>query len=639
MMYIKLMIWGMLLCISNICLAASVEDYSRHSDYYNVKISPDGKHLAVLMNDEGRKRLAFLRTDNFEVTFALNSSGRDQPAEYYWVNNERVIVQVVQSRGRLELPINLGEIFAVNYDGSKRKMIFGIRSQPGIVLSGYGGFLLDKLEGDNKHVLITKRLLSRNGDVLPEVTRLNVYTGKERKVKRAPISYSQFLVDNDSVPRFVVGVDKNHDTKMYYSEGKGEDWQVFNTKFDGEFTPLTFSSDNKSVYALKTEENKPKGLYRYDLDTQKETFLYRSDIADPTYAISSDLNEVYGLRVDEDYSSYIFIKPDTQEAKLHKALIQAFNGDSVEITSKTKDGKQMVVRVSSDRNPGSFYIFDTDTMSARYLLSSKQWIKKEQQAETEPFRIKSSDGLVLNGYLTLPIGKKQNLPTVVLPHGGPHLRDYWRFDPQAQMLANAGYAVIKVNFRGSDGYGKHFMEAGYGEWGTGIQDDITQALNYAIQTGVTDKNRVCIFGASFGGYSALQSAIREPDMYQCAIGYVGVYDLPMMFDEGDIKTLNWGGSYLNKTLGTNPAELIAQSPSRNVDKLNAPVLIIHGEDDQRAHFEHALALKEALDEKGHPYEWLVKDKEGHGFYNEENILEANKAILAFLEKHIGDSAK
>ncbi|GIU49601.1 MULTISPECIES: alpha/beta hydrolase family protein [Shewanella] len=635
MKYIIMMVWGVLLCISNVTFAASVEDYSRHSDYHSVKISPDGKHLAVLMNDEGKKKLAFLRTDNFELTFALNSSGRDQPADYYWVNNERVIVQVVQSRGRLEQPINLGEIFAVNYDGSKRKMIFGIRAQSGIAYSGYGGFLLDKLEDDKKHVLITKRLLSRDGNVLPEVTKLNVYTGKERRVKRAPISYSQFLVDNDSVPRFVVGTDKNFDTKIYYSEGKGEDWQPFESKFEGEFTPLAFSSDNKSVYALKTEENKPQGLYRYDLETEKETFLYRSEIADPTYAISSDLNEVYGLRLDEDYSSYIFIKPDTQEAKLHKALIQAFNGDSVEITSKTKDGKQMVVRVSSDRNPGSFYIFNTDTMKARFLLSSQQWIKKEQQASTEPFRIKTPDGLVLNGYLTLPIGKKQNLPTVVLPHGGPHYRDYWQFDPQAQMLANAGYAVLKVNFRGSEGYGKSFMEAGYGQWGTGIQDDITLALNYAIQTGVADKERVCIFGASFGGYSALQSAIRAPEMYKCAIGYVGVYDLPMMFDEGDIKGATWGGAYLNTTLGTDSAELIAQSPSRNVDKLNAPVLIIHGEDDQRAHFEHALALKEALDKKGHPYEWLVKDKEGHGFYNEDNILEANKAILAFLDKYIG----
>ncbi|MCL1067327.1 S9 family peptidase [Shewanella olleyana] len=635
MKYIKLMVWGVSLCISNSILAASVEDYSRHSDYYNVKISPDGKHLAVLVNDEGKKKLAFLRTDNFELTFALNSNNNGQPADYYWVNNERVIVQVVQSRGFLEQPINMGEIFGVNYDGSKRKMIFGYRSQGGIVYSGSGGFLIDKLAGDKKHVLITKQSFSRDGDVLPEVVRLNVYTGKERRVKRAPISYSQFLVDNDGVPRFVVGADKNAKTKIFYREGKGEDWQPFDQQIDGEFTPLAFSSDNQSVYALKTDPEKPKGLYRYDLKTSTETFLYRSEIADPTYAIKSDLNEVYGLRLDEDYSSYIFIKPDTQEAKLHKALIQAFNGDSVEITSKTQDGKQMVVHVSSDRNPGSFYLFDTETMNARFLLASQSWIKKEQQASTEPFRLKTPDGLVLNGYLTLPIGKKENLPTVVLPHGGPHARDYWSYDPQVQMLANAGYAVLKVNFRGSDGYGESFMEAGYGQWGTGIQDDITLALNYAIQTGVTDKDRVCIFGASFGGYSALQSAIRQPDMYQCAIGYVGVYDLPMMFDEGDIKTIKWGDAYLDKTLGTDKAERIAQSPARNVDKLKAPVLIIHGKDDQRAHFEHALALKDALDKKGHPYEWLVKDKEGHGFYNEDNILEANKAILSFLDKYIG----
>ncbi|WP_227006772.1 alpha/beta hydrolase family protein [Shewanella donghaensis] len=483
-----------------------------------------------------------------------------------------------------------------------------------------------KLEGDRKHVLITKRLMKRGGDVLPEVIKLNVYTSKERRIKRAPISDSQFLVDNDGVPRFAVGTDKNNDTKIYYSKGKGEDWQPFEKSVENEFTPLSFSDDNKSVYALKGDAKKPQGLYRYDLESSKETLLYRSEIADPSYAISSDLNEVYGLRIDEDYPTYIFIKLDTQEAKLHKALITAFNGDSVQITSKTEDGKLMVVHVSGDKNPGSFYLFNTETMSARFLLASNKRIDSKALGNSEPFRVKTKDGLVLNGYITLPKGKTNNLPTVVLPHGGPHHRDYWSYDPLVQMLANEGYAIVQVNFRGSTGYGK---------WGTAIQDDINLALQYAIQTGVTNKDKVCIFGASFGGYSALQSAIRYPNTYQCAIGYVGVYDLPMMYNEGDIKSTKWGDAYLNKTLGLSEEEQKAQSPVYNLDKLIAPVLIIHGEEDQRAHFEHALALKEGLDKKGHSYEWLVKEKEGHGFYNEDNILEANKKILSFLDKYIG----
>jgi dipeptidyl aminopeptidase/acylaminoacyl peptidase len=203
------------------------------------------------------------------------------------------------------------------------------------------------------------------------------------------------------------------------------------------------------------------------------------------------------------------------------------------------------------------------------------------------------------------------------------------------MFADAGYAVIQVNFRGSTGYGKDFEKAGYGNWGTKIQDDITLATKYAIQQGITDKNRVCIFGASFGGYSALQSAIQEPDMYKCAIGYVGVYDLPMLYNEGDIKTRSWGGAYISTTLGKDVAVQKAQSPVYHVDKLKAAIFLIHGAEDQRAPIEHAEALRASLDAIDYPYEWLVKEKEGHGFYDEANVLEANQKIMSFLDKHIG----
>ncbi|MXR68345.1 prolyl oligopeptidase family serine peptidase [Shewanella sp. JBTF-M18] len=621
-----------LLLVNYPAYSATSNDFSRHPEFYNVKISSDGKHLAVLVNTEGRKTLAFLDSNTFKVTFALGGEKRDQVADYYWVNDERVVVQVEQVRGALEKPLNYGEIYAVNFDGSKGRMIFGYRSKKP---TAEGGFLIDTLKQDDKYVLISKRALSRRTDVLPEVTKLNVYSGKARKVKRAPIAYSDFLIDHEGYPRFVSGVDKDFRTQLYYSSGKGDSWSKFGEEFEGEFQPIAFAPDNNSIYALKSSDGGPKGLYHYDLNTNKETELYRSTMVDPTYTISSQLNEVFGLRLDEDYPNYLYLKPDAAEAKLHKSLVQAFNGDSVAVTSVTSDGKQAIVHVSSDRNPGTFYLFDTETMKARHLLNARGWIKPSEMAMTEPFRIKTKDGLILNGLMTLPKGKQKNLPTVILPHGGPHARDYWGFDPIVQMLANKGYAVIQVNFRGSTGYGKSFEKAGYGNWGAKIQDDIMLATQYVVQQGVADENRMCIFGISFGGYSALQSAVRFPDTYKCSIGYAGVYDLEMLYDEGDIKSVNWGDAYLDETLGSDKAQRHAQSPVFFVNKLKVPVLIIHGEDDERAPIEHAEVLRDALEKANRPYEWLVKDKEGHGFYNEENILEANEKILAFLDKHIG----
>ncbi|WP_350432136.1 S9 family peptidase [Shewanella sp. H8] len=612
--------------------AVSVNDFSRAPEFYNVKISPDGKHLAILVNTEGRKTLAFLDTKTFNVTFALSSEKHDQVADYYWVNNERVVIQVEQVRGALEKPLDYGEIYSVNFDGSKGLMVFGYRSKNP---TAQGGFLIDLLEGDDKHVLISKRALSRRTDVFSEVTKLNIYSGKARKVKRAPIVYSEFLIDHEGYPRFVSGLDKNYRTHLYYSSGKGDSWSQFGEDFDGEFQPIAFSSDNNSIYALKSDDGGPKGLYHYDLLTNKETELYRSTMVDPTYVISSQLNEVFGLRLDEDYPNYLYLQPSSVEAKLHQSLVQAFNGDTVLVTSVTADDKQAIVHVSSDRNPGVFYLFDTDTMKARHLLNARGWIKPSEMAMTEPFRIKTKDGLILNGLMTLPKGKDKNLPTVILPHGGPHARDYWGFDPIVQMLASRGYAVVQVNFRGSTGYGKSFEKAGYGNWGTKIQDDIMLATQYAIQQGVADEKRMCIFGISFGGYSALQSGVRFPDTFKCVIGYAGVYDLEMLYNEGDVTSMTWGDAFLDETLGSDKAVQRAQSPVYSVNKLKAPVLIIHGEDDERAPIEHAEALKAALDKANQPYEWLVKDNEGHGFYKEENIQEVYETILAFVDKYIG----
>jgi dipeptidyl aminopeptidase/acylaminoacyl peptidase len=612
--------------------AATVENFSRHLEYYNIKISPDGKHLAALVNVEGDQSLVFLDAKTYEVIYILHSKEKNQPASYYWVNNERVIIQLAQLRGSLEKPINYGELYAINYNGKKGKMIFGYRSKS---LSAHAGFLVDILKGDDENVLITKRPFSLKSDVLSQVIKLNVYSGKETRVRIAPIPYSQFLIDNDGQPRFVAGVDDNYNVKLFYSKGKESKWQAFGEEFSGEFTPVAFSTDNNSVYALKSEKGEAKGLYKYNLETKEESLLYKSKMVDPTNVIQSNANSVFGLRLDEDYPSYIYLDNDNEEAKIHKALYAAFKGSNINITSKTEDGSTIIVQVNSDINPGTFYSFNTKTMQAKHLFKSASWIKPEEMSQVEPFRIKTPDGLTLNGFLTIPKNKTKNLPTVVLPHGGPHARDYWRFDPQVQMLANAGYAVVQVNFRGSEGYGKNFMEAGYKNWGSKIQDDILLAANYAIQEGIADKDRVCIFGTSFGGYSALQSAIRTPELFKCAIGYAGVYDLPMLYEEGDITSLKWGDAFLDKTLGTDIEQQRENSPVYHVDKLKAPVLIIHGENDQRAPIEHAEKLKKALDKDKHPYEWLVKDKEGHGFYNEVNILEANKAILSFLEKHIG----
>ena len=614
----------------------TVEQFSKRTQFYNAKISPDGKHLATITNHEGEKNLVFFKTDTLEIVYVLRAGKDSQAGQFYWANNERVVVQIEQMRGALEAPVSLGEIYAINFDGRKPKMLFGYRSKPGIVLAADGGFLLDLLPDDPKNILIVKQPLTRKTDVIPRVVKLNIYTGKARNSKSAPMPYSRLLTDNNGAPRFAASVDNNFNSKLFYSAGKKDKWRPFLQDLKGEFSPLSFSSDNESVFGLLSSDGKPAKLVKLDLEQQKFETVHQSARVEATHILKSSLNNVYGVRLDEDYPSYVYFDESSPSAKLHKALFNAFKYQKLEITSQTQDGKKMIIRVSGDTNPGSFYLFDAEKMDAKPLFQAASWIDTKQLAQMVPIRLEAKDGLEINGFLTLPKGKEKNLPLVVMPHGGPHARDYWGYDPTVQMLANAGYAVVQVNFRGSTGYGDSFVEAGYGQWGEAIQQDIQLATQYAIESGVADKNRVCIFGASFGGYSALQSSIMFPDLYKCAIGYVGVYDLPMLYNEGDIKSIKWGDAYLDETLGRDVEVQKQHSPTYNLDNLNAPVFFIHVQEVLRAPIDHAEKLRAGLDKINHPYEWLVKDKEGHGFYNEDNVLEANNRILSFLEKHIGE---
>ena len=204
------------------------------------------------------------------------------------------------------------------------------------------------------------------------------------------------------------------------------------------------------------------------------------------------------------------------------------------------------------------------------------------------------------------------------------------------MLANYGYAVLQVNFRGSDGFGRQFEEAGYGKWGTLMQDDITDATQAMIAQGVADPKRICIFGASYGGYAALMGAVREPDLYRCAIGSMGVYDLPMMFEKGDIPRYDSGLAYLSEVLGSSEDDQKARSPAYNVEKITANILLIHGAQDHRAPIAQAESLKNAFDKIGKNYEWMRLGDEGHGYNNESNRLKVYSKVLTFLDENIGE---
>jgi dipeptidyl aminopeptidase/acylaminoacyl peptidase len=257
-------------------------------------------------------------------------------------------------------------------------------------------------------------------------------------------------------------------------------------------------------------------------------------------------------------------------------------------------------------------------------------------APMKAIQFQARDGLAIKGYLTLPKGASgRNMPMVVLPHGGPFfVSDAWEYTPEVQLLASAGYAVLQVNFRGSDDRGRWFSQAGARQWGGTMQDDVTDATRWAIGQGIADASRICIYGSSYGAYAALEGAAKEPGLYKCAAGYVGVYDLPMMFSEGDTRELASGRTYLHDWIGE-PSQLGAVSPVNQADRIKVPVFLAAGREDERAPVGHTERMESALKRAGVPVETLYYDGEGHGFYKPEHRREFYARLLAFLSRSLG----
>lgn len=300
---------------------------------------------------------------------------------------------------------------------------------------------------------------------------------------------------------------------------------------------------------------------------------------------------------------------------------------------RDNDGSLALVELTGDRMPAEYYLFDNRAKQADLLLRTRDWIDPTRTPERRPIRLKARDGLELHGYLTLPIGGDGRRPMIVRPHGGPFgVADTWAYDTDSAILAQAGYAVLQVNFRGSGGRGKRFEMAGARQWGRAMQDDLTDAAGWAIREGVADPKRICIYGSSYGGYAALMAVAREPMLYRCAVGHVGVYDLRLLGDSPAWRRSARTEVFIREGVGEQ-SRLFEVSPVSLADRIQVPVFLAAGGEDTQAPIRHTTAMAAALRKAGVPVETLYYETEGHGFYTPEHQLELYRRLLAFLERH------
>lgn len=633
-------------CVGGSWAAVDLGQFIRKDDFNDIKLSPTGKYYAATVPLEDKTALLIF-TRNGSVQSGAFVPGRNTHVDdFEWVNDERLLVSIAEKFGALDQPRRTGELYGVNANGGQVDLLVGYRLQskgPGTRIQpkkveSVAAFLIDALPEDERYVVIAAWPLG-SMEPFTRADRMDVDSGRRSTLALAPVRNASFSTDNTGAVRMAVGADVDNISKLYYRDGAGSDWRLINDqRASGRIElPLGFSADGKLAYLqVRGEGRGPDSIVAWDPVSKARTVVLGDEAADPWSMIYRNGTTIpVGAVVMDGRHRSVFFDDAAPEARLYRSVEAAFPGQSVRVTSSTSDGKLLMVKVWSGSNPGDFYLFDTVEKKMEFVLASGGWVDPEKTAVVEPFSFQARDGLKINGYLTKPRNANGAGPMVVLPHGGPYgIFDSWHYDRDAQMLAAAGYTVLQVNYRGSGNYGWSFRQAGARQWGGTMQDDLTDATRWATREGHADARRICIYGASYGAYAALMGAAKEPDLYRCAAGYVGVYDLPMMQreDKSQARSLgNWSKDWV----GEDQAALAAASPNRFAERIKVPVFLAAGGEDEIAPIAHTRMMEAALNKAGVPVESLYYSTEGHGFYTEPHQREYYTRLLAFLSQHIG----
>lgn len=597
----------------------SVEDFMKNPGNFGYELSPDGNYITYSSAWENRANVFVKKmNDDSEPVRVSNSKDRDV-AGFFWKDNNLLYLK---DKGGDE---NF-HIYSTTFNGSEEK---DLTPYPNVTVG-----LLSGLQGVKDEILI---MMNKEDATVFDVYKLNVKTGETTHVAKNPGNITSWLADRNGNVRIAVASDGVEGTILYRDSEKDEFKPFIEMEAGDEVMPLAFSKDNQYIYATSNKGRDKVEVVKYDLKGNEEVIMSNDqvDVSGVLYSAEHD-KLLYGAYV-TDKPHYQFF--DENFEKLFRKIQSKLNVHESElgINDYNKEMTKFIVSVSSDTVYGKYYYYDSTTDELTELATLSPWLNPNELAEMHPISYKSRDGLTINGYLTLPKNKEvKDLPLIVNPHGGPWARDMWGFNPEVQLLANRGYAVLQVNFRSSTGYGKEFLQAGNKQWGLKIQDDITDGVQWAIDQGIADPDRIGIYGASFGGYATLAGITYTPDLYAAAVDYVGVSNIftllntipPYWETMRNMFYERVGHPEKDKEL------LTAVSPVFHADKIKTPLFVAQGANDPRVNKAESDQIVEALRARGVDVEYMLKDNEGHGFANEENRIEFYNAMVKFFDSHL-----
>lgn len=596
-----------------------LEDFFRNPEKTAFQLSPNGEYFSYLAPWESRLNV-FVQKIGADSAVRITSETARDIAGYLWKGDNRILF--LKDTGGDE---NY-HLYGVNIDGSELKGL--------TVLEKVRTGIIDDLKEVENEIIV--QLNQRNPTVF-DPYRLNVITGEMTQLAENPGNITGWMTDHDGKLRLAFTTDGVNTTILYRDTEAEQFRPVLTTSFKESVSPALFTFDNKMLYALSNLGRDKSAMVLFDVANGKEQeVIFETQEA--------DIEGVYYSRKEKkllwatwttDKDQHHYFDPST-EAEM-KSMEEKLPGYEIVLAGYSKNEDKLIVRTYSDRSRGSYYFYDRNTKELKKLAELTPWLNENDLCEMKPITYTSRDGLTILGYLTLPKGMKpKNLPVVINPHGGPWARDSWGFNPEVQFLANNGYAVLQMNFRGSTGFGKKFWEASFKQWGRTMQDDISDGVKWLIDQGIADPKRVAIYGASYGGYATLAGMTLTPDLYAAGVDYVGVANMftfmktvpPYWKPLLDMFYEMVGNPVIDSLM------LAEVSPVLHADKIKAPLFVAQGANDPRVNKDESDQMVAALKARGIDVEYMVKDNEGHGFHNQENRFDFYRGMITFLDKHL-----
>jgi len=650
MCYLKLL-FVLFFITPNVLIAKNIsaEDFGSIPDVLSVKISPDGSKILMLRNINSKVMLVTRKLDDPDGIENIIPSKEGDYNWAIWASNDRILASIRfrghEDRGRsLQVKIQR-RLVSMTWDGKEqinplrfkkydRLRRSFVKRQPQIQDT-----IVDILKDDPDHILL--QLDIDAGDE-PAVYKVNIKTRKRSRIIRSRRSVDVWVTDQKHNVRYAEGTQeiRGKDTFRhisFYRKGKSSAWEtLFDYNMLRENRPFYFEGftrDPSVVYITQDDENGKRALFSYDVDKKQRL---KKIAGDPSYDIVDvNIDDNYEVEYYQYYREKpVFVRYGERGKILDQLFEEMFPDQIVSIESQSRSKNEIIVSVTSPIVPPEYYFVNIRDRDVKRVAVSYKNIDRDKLSPMLPVTYNARDGLEIPAYLSLPKEKQQNLPTIIMPHGGPMARDGWNFDYWTQFLTSRGFAVLQMNYRGSTGYGETFRKAGYHEWGGKMLDDIDDGTKWMIDQGYADPDNICIMGASYGGYAALQNTAKGEVDYKCAVAFAPISNISALMHH--LKRINGFKAYL-EYVDSEEWTLDEVSPSNNIDKINIPVLLMHGSNDLSVTVLQSRSFYNSMKEAGKDIRYIEFEDEGHFLSTEKYRIQLLKELEAFLNRNIATS--